>query len=67
MFANPAHLQNKGHHPLQDFSKITKSDLQKLFNALPPKHSAGVDGLTNKIIKYCQEELLEPLLHNIIN
>ena len=51
---------------LKSFEKITKSELIKIFDMFPPKTTSEFDEIPNKIIKYCKDELMDPLL-NIIN
>lgn len=48
------------------FKKITETQLKNIFKNFEPKTSSGTDSIPNKIIKFCQEEILHPLL-DIIN
>jgi len=58
--------QNNQQHSLESFKLINKKDLQDIFKTLAPKNSSGFDGISNKILKFCQSEILTPLL-DIIN
>lgn len=51
---------------LLQFKQISKKQLEEIFKSMTPKNSAGKDGISNRIIKYCKDELMLPLL-DIIN
>ena len=58
--------QIDGTPTLADFPPVTWQDLDNIFKSLPPKTSAGKDNISNKILKFCQHEIMNPLL-DIIN
>lgn len=51
---------------LNTYKPSTLQEINSIIDSLPPKLSSGHDGISNKIIKHCKQELIHPLL-NIIN
>ena len=43
------------------FSQIIESDVIKIINSLPSKNSSGVDGISPKLLKTIQNELIKPV------
>jgi len=41
----------------------TKDHVLKIINQLKSKTSSGLDEISNSIIKFCKEEIAEPLKH----
>ena len=39
------------------------SDIEKVVNGIDINKSMGLDGVSSKMLKECQEELLEPILY----
>ena len=46
---------------MQDL-EISKSDIEKIIKGLDINKSMGPDGVSGKVLKECQEQLLEPIL-----
>lgn len=51
---------------MKNFKQTTRDSLLQIFTAIPSKKSVGVNEIPNKIIKYCKDELIYPLL-DILN
>lgn len=44
-----------------NFEQTTAKEILKIIDSLKSKTSAGIDQISSKLIKYCKEELLNPL------
>lgn len=60
-------IENTTNTPsLSKFKCISEDKLKKLFTHIKSNNAAGYDEITGKLLRYCREEVTEPLLH-IIN
>jgi hypothetical protein len=48
---------------LNHFKPLTLTELRQILRSLKSKNSAGHDGISSKIIKFCSKQLEYPLLH----
>ena len=47
--------------PLWEFVEVTEAEVLKTINNLLPKHSKGIDGISNKLLKMSKFQLLKPI------
>lgn len=50
---------------LVTFPPATECEIRKIIRSLKPKSSSGLDEITPKMIKFCEDELIKPLLVTI--
>ena len=43
------------------FELVSEDDIKELVNNLPSKPSCGHDGISNKLLKACKQEICKPL------
>ena len=48
------------------FQSITVDNVSRIIDSLKPKTSSGVDCISNKLIKYIKDVIMEPLTHLLL-